>query len=33
MLEIRGAYTEGVNVGSLADIMFILRIEAQWLSA
>lgn len=32
MLEIRGTLTEGVNVGDLADIMFILLIENQWMS-
>lgn len=32
VLEIRGTLTEGVNVGDLADIMFILRIENQWMS-
>lgn len=31
-LEIRGTLTEGANVGDLADIMFILRIENQWMS-
>ena len=31
VLEVRGTYTEGA-VGTLADIMFILRIENQWMS-
>ena len=33
VLEIRGTYTEGATVGTLADIMFILQIENQWMSA
>lgn len=33
VLEVRGTYTEGGAVGTLADIMFILRIESQWMSA
>lgn len=32
VLEVRGVYVEGGGVGTLADIMFILRIESQWLS-
>lgn len=33
VLEVRGTYQEGALVGTLADIMFILQIENQWMSA
>lgn len=32
VLEVRGTYTEGASVGTLADIMFVLRVANQWLS-
>lgn len=33
VIEVQGYYTQGMNMGDLVDIMFILHINNQWMSS